>query len=56
MLAELHWLPTEQWIQFKILLLTYKCLHDKAPQCLRGQLTAYYPVCPLCSGGGMLLC
>ena len=30
-LAELHWLPVEKRIIFKILLLTYKALHSQAP-------------------------
>ena len=31
-LEELHWLPIRYRIQFKILLLVYKCLHVLAPQ------------------------
>lgn len=30
-LYDLHWLPVRERIQFKILLLTYKALHGKAP-------------------------
>ena len=30
-LKALHWLPLKERIDFKTLLLTYKCLHDKAP-------------------------
>ncbi len=30
-LIDLHWLPVEQRIKFKILLLVYKCLNDQAP-------------------------
>ena len=30
----LHWLPVEQRVQYKIALLTYKCLHGCAPQYL----------------------
>ena len=33
-LRSLHWLPVAQRIQFKILTLTFKCLHNKAPQYL----------------------
>lgn len=33
-LKSLHWLKVEQRIQFKILLLTHKCLHDRAPSYL----------------------
>ena len=31
---EFHWLPIQYRIQFKILLLVYKCLHGLAPQYL----------------------
>ncbi len=30
-IIELHWLPVEKQIVFKILLLTFKCLHGLAP-------------------------
>ena len=30
-LKELHWLPVKYTIQFKILCLTYKCVHGDAP-------------------------
>ena len=30
-LKDLHWLPVLQRIQYKVLLLTYKCLHGLAP-------------------------
>ena len=30
-LIELHWLPVAERIKFKILLLTFKALHDQAP-------------------------
>ena len=33
-LEEIHWLPIRYRIQFKILLLVYKCLHGLAPQYL----------------------
>ena len=33
-MVELHWLPIRYRIQFKILLLVYKCLHGLAPQYL----------------------
>ncbi len=33
-LIELHWLPVEKRIVFKILLLTFKCLHGLAPSYL----------------------
>ena len=30
-LKQLHWLPVKQRIHFKILVLTYKCLHSQGP-------------------------
>ena len=35
---ELHWLPVEARIDFKILTLTWKALHDKAPDYLKDLL------------------
>ena len=40
-LYELHWLPIEQRINFKILMMTHKALHHKAPEYLRELLTVY---------------
>ncbi len=34
-LTDLNWLPVKERIQFKILLLTFKCLHDLAPKYLQ---------------------
>jgi len=42
-LIKLHWLPVEQRILFKILLLTYKSLHGKGPEYLREMLIPYTP-------------
>jgi hypothetical protein len=42
-LAELHWLPVEHRIQFKILLITYKALHDQAPGYIKELLVRYEP-------------
>ncbi len=42
-LQKLHWLPVEQRVRFKILLLTYKCLNDLAPAYLSELLTPYKP-------------
>ncbi len=30
-LRQLHWLPIQEWIEFKVLCLTYKALHNMAP-------------------------
>ena len=35
---ELHWLPIEQRINFKILLITFKALHNQAPTYLTDYL------------------
>lgn len=37
-LKDLHWLPVEQRIIFKLLTLTYKILHGLAPECLASLL------------------
>ena len=42
-LRELHWLPVEQRINFKIILLTFKCLHDMAPLYLKELVKPYEP-------------
>ena len=42
-LKELHWLPVRKRIEFKILLLAYKCLHGTAPSNLREILKEYVP-------------
>ena len=38
-LYELHWLPVEERIKFKILLLTYKALNGKAPRYISEMLS-----------------
>ena len=42
-LCELHWLPIKYRIMFKILLLTYKCLHGTAPIYLCELIKQYTP-------------
>ena len=42
-LKDLHWLPVELRIVFKINLLTYKCLHNLAPKYLTDLLAVYSP-------------
>ena len=34
-LKTLHWLPIQQWIKFKILVLTHKCIKNSAPRYLQ---------------------
>jgi len=54
-LRKLHWLPIEQRIQYKILLLTFKILNNCAPSYLSDLLKAYKPTRILRSSGLNLL-
>ena len=45
-MIQLHWLPINQHIQFKIALITYKALNDLAPQYLSSLLTVNTPRVP----------
>ena len=51
----LHWLPIEQRIEFKLLLFTYKALHDTAPSYIKDMLEPYVPHRHLRSAKKMLL-
>ena len=42
-LKQLHWLKVKDRIDFKVLMLTYKCLHDQAPSYLMELLEEYVP-------------
>ena len=42
-LAYFHWLPVKFRIEFKILLLTYKALNDRAPSYLKDLIVRYFP-------------
>ena len=42
-LQELHWLPVEHRITYKILLTTHRALNGKAPQYITDLLTPYIP-------------
>ena len=42
-LKELHWIPVNQRIEFKILVLTFKVLNGTAPKYLRDLLILYQP-------------
>ena len=42
-LRSLHWLPVSKRIEFKLLLLTYKSLHQSAPHYLQDLLHPYVP-------------
>ena len=49
------WLPIKSRIQYEVLLLTYKCLHDLGPEYLRDLLDCYLPARRLRSAGRLLL-
>ena len=55
-LRELHWLPIRYRIEYKTLLLTYKCLHGLAPPYLSDLLHPYKPSRTLRSYNDNLLC
>jgi hypothetical protein len=42
-LKDLHWLPVKYRVQFKILMHTYKALHEQAPGYISDMLTVYQP-------------
>ena len=41
--ANLHWLPIDLRIEFKILIITYKALHGLAPTYIKDLLKNYHP-------------
>ena len=41
LLKKLHWLPIQQRIEFKILLITFKCINGQGPEYLSELLTPY---------------
>ncbi len=53
--AELHWLPIQSRILFKILVLTYKVLYGLAPHYIQSLLTPYIPTWALCSAAKLYL-
>ena len=42
-LKDLHWLPVKYRVQFKILLLVFKCIHGEGPAYLASMLEEYCP-------------
>jgi hypothetical protein len=42
-LKSLHWLPVHYRIQFKIILITFKCIHNLAPSYLSDLITIHQP-------------
>ena len=43
LLKELHWLPCEKRISYKLATICYKCIHDDAPSYLKDLLHVYSP-------------
>ena len=54
-LFNLHWLPVAQRIKFKLLLLTYKALHNMSPAYICDLISIYQPVRSLRSADACLL-
>ena len=42
-LTNLHWLPIDLQIEFKILIITYKTLHGQGPSYIENLLNSYIP-------------
>ena len=54
LLFQLHWLPVDQRIEFKVLLFTYKAMQGLAPQYLNDLLEPYSPLRSLRSAAKLL--
>ena len=54
LLFQLHWLPVDQRIEFKVLLFTYKAMQGLAPQYLSDLLEPYSPLRSLRSAAKLL--
>ena len=54
-LKELHWLPVPERIQYKIILLVFKCVHNQAPSYLMEMICPYQPTRALRSSSHLLL-
>ena len=54
-LKSLHWLPVEQRIEYKVSLLSHKCLYGTAPDYLKELIIPYCPVRHLRSEAANLL-
>ena len=55
LLHQLHWLPIRKRIDYKIIVLTHKALHDQAPKYISDLLDYYTPTRQLRSTSQMLL-
>ena len=54
-LRQLHWLPIRRRIVFKILLITFKVIHDLAPEYIKDLIDIHKPVRCLRSSSSILL-
>ena len=54
-LKELHWLPVCERIKYKILVYTFKALHNQCPQYIKDLLTVYIPARNLRSSNALML-
>ena len=55
LLRSLHWLPINQRIVYKVLVIVFKWLHNKAPQYLQDLITLYKPSRTLRSSDSKML-
>ena len=55
-LRNLHWVPIQSRINFKVLLFAYQCFHQFGPSYLVELLTQYKPERTLCSSKKSLFC
>ena len=55
LLKELHWLPVQRRIDFKILTVAFKAVHGQSPAYIKGMLNLYKPARDLRSGYTMTL-
>ena len=55
-LIRLHWLPINARIEYKICILTFKCLYNLAPEYLASLINRYHPTRQLRSANANLLC
>ena len=54
-MKQLHWLPIESRIQYKVLVLVHACVHNIAPPYLSSLLTSYVPSRGMRSSGKLIL-
>ena len=54
-IIDLHWLPVKYRVDFKIAVLTFKCLNEQAPSYLKDMVEIYNPPRALRSQSSKLL-